>query len=156
MVSATEPPADEVDLFTSIVRWEIGSLEPGEEVRVRETITSAPPLGCADSLESLIVIAQPADAAEEKYAERSTETVRVGGGCGLAPVPRPGGDSGGGDSGGGSTDTALLADIGAPQGGTGPATASGGSASLRLAALAALAIAGAGAVGVGSARLRRR
>ncbi|MCH7811618.1 MAG: hypothetical protein IH958_03210, partial [Chloroflexi bacterium] len=121
IVSATEPPADEVDLFTSIVRWEIGSLEPGEGVRVRETITSAPPLGCADSLESLIVIAQPADAAEEKYAERSTETVRVGGGCGPAPVPRPGGDSGGGDSGGGSTDTALLAYIGAPQGGTGPA-----------------------------------
>lgn len=152
MVSATEPPADEVDLFTSIVRWEIGSLEPGDEVRVRETITSAPPLGCADSLESLIVIAQPADAAEEKYAERSTETVRVGGGCGPAPVPRPGGDSGGG-----SDDTILgFLDIGAPQGGTGPATASGGFATLRLAALAALAIAGAVAVGLAASRLWRR
>ena len=158
-IVATDPAATSVDQSVSLVTWELGPLAPGEEVRVRETITA---IICVSAESVMVVTVETEAGVEENYALVEREPVRFGS-CPVEAPPdsttidgSPGGDSSSGDgTGGDSSEVAGLAvgAIGAPTTGTGP-TASTGGPSLRAAA--ALAMAGVVAFAVGMRQTRRR
>lgn len=100
---ATDPLAANVNETTHIITWEVGSLAPGEEVRVRATF--GPLFECSIAFNDMVVTAQSDDGLEE-YATRSPDFVAIsasgpdaclffGGGDG--PLSAAPDDSSGGD-----------------------------------------------------------
>lgn len=102
LVSA-EPPAITTDAETRIARWDVGSLAPGEETRIRATF--APVHGCAYHPSNAMVVTAQAGRAAGSYATRSSDSIVIGTDCTLG---LPGTGSGGEHESGSWFESALA------------------------------------------------